>query len=284
MAKKNTQLYNVFEDNKRFDGYESKSNLPIQTYSLPNGINLEDNIDFISPNDILPHPENAKLFESDQETPERWQTFLQDIKENGIHDPLIVRISDMVILTGHRRHRAAIELQLDKMPVRYLTGELSESNTIKFMVRDNAQRRHWSQATWLEIYRKVYPDFDKLLLQENRGGNQYKKDKPYMEGLVQNNKLTAKQVAIETGQKKRTVEQQFNRMRKKLNKNNEQETKLLSSNKIKSNSPIISKNHIIFIQTALDSIRNKLAGTNQKTKNKAAKLVRNFSKELDSNV
>jgi len=282
MARKNTQVYNVFEANNRVGGDNVKSKTPVQKYVLPNDINLDDTIDYISPEDIFPHPENANLFDKiDNETLGRWEPFIDDIKQNGIHDPIIVRISDMTILTGHRRHKAAIELGLNKVPVRYLTGDLSNDDSIKFMVRDNAQRRHWSNTKWLKIYRKIYPNFDSLLLKENRGGshgNQYTDGKVPVSTLPNENKLTAKDVAIDTGQKIQTVKNQFVRIRKNL-----KEEKPANNNKsktVKSDENVINEKFIKLVQKHLGTIKQKIPLENLKTRKETIKLVTNLSKEL----
>jgi len=261
MARKNSRAHNIFIDNKRIGGNKFNTSEPIkENYDLPNGIKLHDEIEFISPKDIVPHSENEELFKADKETLERWDIFKKDIKDNGIHDAIIVRLSDKVILTGHRRYKAAIELDLEFMPVRYLLGHISESDSIKFMLRDNALRRQFSPKTLLEIYRKIWNNFDKLILIENRGGdfrgNQHKKvGKTESSVLPENDKLTAKKIAQETGQKTNTVEKQLYKIRKKLK--DEKKEKILPIIKLNKINKFNAKTTRNFIKKAFDGFETK---------------------------
>jgi len=276
MARK-TRLENIFIDNNR-PGLVKANNLNVT--QLPTGSKFHPNIDEVPLDEIIPHRENDDLFKEDHETPDRWNSFLDDIMQNGIHDPIIVRQTDMTILTGHRRYKAASELGLKTIPVRYLLGNISDLDSVKFMVRDNAQRRHWSSQTWIQIYRKIYPDFDKQILKENRGGDRksLNKIKTDMSDLIEKNpNITAKRVALETGQKEKTVEKQLERIRKKIRNKNQNQIGDLS-NKKGINTKVIKS-----IEKSCSNLKQKIISENPETRKEALKILMKITKEIKSN-
>jgi len=69
-----------------------------------------DRIVFLNPGELKPHPLNRELYE-DREDPD----FVDSIRNLGVREPLIIN-SNRVILGGHRRWRAALTLELSKVP------------------------------------------------------------------------------------------------------------------------------------------------------------------------
>ncbi|MDL2235351.1 ParB N-terminal domain-containing protein [Christensenellaceae bacterium OttesenSCG-928-L17] len=71
-------------------------------------------IEYVDPSLLSVHPRNQEFFddiELNNENP-----FLQSIRENGILEPLQVN-ADYIILAGHQRYRAALQEQVETVPV-----------------------------------------------------------------------------------------------------------------------------------------------------------------------
>ncbi|MEK5416300.1 ParB/RepB/Spo0J family partition protein [Paenibacillus sp. FSL L8-0708] len=87
---------------------------------------------------LRPHPSNNLYF--DDLSGEDWTAFLNDVKENGIRDPLRITI-DFQVICGHQRLRAAKELGLQSVPV--IIEDIQEVADIeRLLVEDNLHRRH----------------------------------------------------------------------------------------------------------------------------------------------
>ena len=127
-----------------------------------------------SVNLLKAHPENEKYF--NPLNVKMFSKLKDDILQNGIHDALIVTEQnshgERFILSGHNRFRAALELGLKTVPVREKLFS-SEIEKIRFMIRDNAFRRHLSNEEKRELISKIFADEIKI---DRRGGNQ-KSDK-----------------------------------------------------------------------------------------------------------
>jgi len=72
--------------------------------------------------------------------PDAFAALKGDIAERGIQTPLQVNES-MVILSGHARHRAAVELGLPFVPVTVIDG-LTDDEQTYHLLADNVHRRH----------------------------------------------------------------------------------------------------------------------------------------------
>lgn len=115
------------------------------------------------------HPENEKYF-----NPLNDEMFLRlknDIVQNGIHDALIVteqnEKGERVILSGHNRFRAARELGLKTVPIREKIFSSSDE-TVKFMIRDNALRRHLKPEEIKTLISRIYAEEIQI---DRRGGD-----------------------------------------------------------------------------------------------------------------
>lgn len=75
------------------------------------------------------------------------------IRQFGFKQPIVVD-KDMVIIAGHTRYKAAMELGLDEVPV-IVANDLSEDEVKAYRLADN---KTGEMATW---------DFDKLLVEMN---------------------------------------------------------------------------------------------------------------------
>lgn len=92
----------------------------------------------VAPGKLKPYEKNHKVHGKEQVS-----RLAQSIKEFGWTQPIVVD-EKMSILIGHGRHQAALELKLEKIPVRVLTG-LSEEKKKALRVIDN---RSGAEAEW----------------------------------------------------------------------------------------------------------------------------------------
>lgn len=143
----------VFEMIEKFDNaQETQAQVPMPTAASPFSAAMmpeemmEDHmgraaqppspparIEWRAPSELSPHPLNARLYGEGVDGALR-----DSIKENGIIDPLLITAAN-VIISGHRRHAAAVVLQLKKVPV--LVYNLTDEAEIELaVITANAQR------------------------------------------------------------------------------------------------------------------------------------------------
>jgi ParB-like chromosome segregation protein Spo0J len=199
------------------------------------GLRFDSNVRFVQPTLLTPNPLNTTLF--DDEPEDALQALMEDIREHGIHDALLVK-ADNTLLTGHNRLRAALRLGLPVVPVRYLLDALADAHAeMRFMVADNLLRRQLSTEQKIKLYRYLYGE-NFLQQMATHGGK--RKGISAMEGQVEalnlngetaqgqkkesNNgtvtvlaetPLTAERIARETGQKTSAVQRQLYDWKKK---------------------------------------------------------------------
>lgn len=87
---------------------------------------------------LHPHPLAAIVPEM---RPGVYATFLQDVRAHGIDAPLCVTTAG-VILDGRHRHRAALEIGLQRVPVRVV----SPTDELAFLVRAAVNRRQLTKS------------------------------------------------------------------------------------------------------------------------------------------
>jgi len=92
----------------------------------------------ISIDKLRPHPSNNLFF--DDLSGDDWDSFLEDIRANGIRDPLKIT-TDFQIVCGHQRYRAAIELGIPAVPFDMVDIQNPE-DIEELLVVDNLHRRH----------------------------------------------------------------------------------------------------------------------------------------------
>jgi len=73
-------------------------------------------VEMIDPNELTPHPLNARIYGSDVD-----ETFVEKVKKNGIIAPLLVT-EGKVVVSGHRRRHAAIAIGMPEVPCIILKG------------------------------------------------------------------------------------------------------------------------------------------------------------------
>src|SRR3990170_6505789 len=86
---------------------------------------------------LSPHPQNSILYDSPSGV--EWDAFLSSIKENGILEPLLVNPQN-IIISGHRRWQAAVEIGLELVPYLML-NQMSENEELKTIVEANRYRK-----------------------------------------------------------------------------------------------------------------------------------------------
>ncbi len=151
------------------------------------------------------NPSNTEYFQ--QESSEYFARLTEDIQERGIIVPLIAK-RDGTLLAGHNRLTVAEKLNLLVVPVQYVELPLSEEEERAFVIKDNLLRRHLGASEWIEVYRKLFPDFDATFINEETKAKS---------GRAKNGeeRLTIAKIAEETGQKSDTVKKQITRFREK---------------------------------------------------------------------
>lgn len=196
------------------------------------GLRFDPTVRYVAPSLLVPNPLNTSLF--DDEPDEAVQALADDIRENGIHDALLAK-ADNTLLTGHNRLRAALQLGLPVVPVRYLLDALDAQAEARFMVADNLLRRHLSTEQKIKLYRYLYGD-NFMQRMATHGGK--RKEISALEGQVEdfnlkkeahekengaNVPITAERIARDTGQTTAAVQRQLYDWRKKTAKETTQQ-------------------------------------------------------------
>jgi hypothetical protein len=91
---------------------------------------------------IAPAPLNDQLYDPVDENEPSFRALVENIRENGILEPIVVS-SDGYILSGHRRHAAACRLELDRIPVRIrhdVSYEGDRDEFLRLLASYNRQR------------------------------------------------------------------------------------------------------------------------------------------------
>ena len=97
------------------------------------------------------HPRNIQIY-GDESIDD---TLVASIKDNGVLTPLLVT-DDMIVLSGHRRLRAAKDAGLERVPVQSV-GALSENLQLDILLDANNQREktNWQMLQETAAYREV---------------------------------------------------------------------------------------------------------------------------------
>ncbi len=109
----------------------------------------------ISPNALKPHPRNEEFFSNAEG--EDYQRLKESIQELGVLTPLRVS-SDMTIVSGHQRWRAAKELGLESVPVEIDEGLKNEDEKLIQLIAANFGRMKndpIKQGKWLVEYERL---------------------------------------------------------------------------------------------------------------------------------
>lgn len=87
-------------------------------------------VEYLSPGDLYPYPQNAKIH-----TPDQVKRIAASIKAFGFQQPIVVD-KDNVVIIGHGRLFAAQELMLDQVPV-VRADDLTEDQVKALRLADN---------------------------------------------------------------------------------------------------------------------------------------------------
>jgi ParB family chromosome partitioning protein len=173
---------------------------------IPEGVKLSE-VHYIEISQIKPNPLNTKFFK--KESDEYFETLTEDIKKRGILVPLILKENGM-LLAGHNRLKIAFEINVERVPVQYIIGELTESQEREFLFKDNILRRQLTAKEKEFIIRELYKD---EINKDNRGGDRKSLDalsKSSNELLI----TLPERIEIETGIKAGTAKRMLADIRK----------------------------------------------------------------------
>lgn len=87
-------------------------------------------VEYLSPGELYPYPQNAKIH-----TPDQVKRIANSIKEFGFQQPIVID-KDNVVIIGHGRLFAAQELLLDQVPV-VRADELTDDQVKALRLADN---------------------------------------------------------------------------------------------------------------------------------------------------
>jgi len=100
---------------------------------------------------LKPHPKNRELF-PDALPDSLWHELVEDIRENGVINPLIIT-PDYTVLAGHLRLEAAQEAGLTHVPVVIRDVNPDSDEAVSLLVRDNLLRRQLSDMQVARLIR-----------------------------------------------------------------------------------------------------------------------------------
>lgn len=242
------------------------------------GIKLSD-VQFVAPDKLVENPLNSMFFK--EESTDYFQKLRADIEKRGIIVPLIAKRNDMLV-AGHNRLRIAKELRLENVPVQYILDELPDDSEKEFIIKDNLYRRHFSSAEWIELYRKLYPDFDNQIIQERRGGGK-KWNKTEHSVLLQQemeSRLTAEKIAKDTGQNLSAVQKQLAKYKKNVLSNKPDVARKESN----AEHDVQEKKSIDVIAQSIERLEKELPKISSQTAKKLLKKLKPLVDKLEDMV
>jgi hypothetical protein len=91
---------------------------------------------------------------------EELRELARDIAQKGVLVPLIVRLSEDVLICGHNRRRASVEAKESQVPVQRVLRLLTESEERDIMKSENDRRRggNWTKEKKEEFIREHFGD------------------------------------------------------------------------------------------------------------------------------
>lgn len=106
---------------------------------------------------LKPHAKNKEYF-PERPPDELWKEIMNDIRKNGIINPLIVT-ADYTVLAGHLRLEAAKEVGLTRVPVIIMDIPPDSDEAVELLIKDNLLRRHLSDmqvARLIKVLKERY--------------------------------------------------------------------------------------------------------------------------------
>lgn len=136
--------------------------------SMKQRVMVGETIENVEVGALTANPLNADVFKRESE--EYFANLTEDIRKRGIVVPLLAK-RDGTLLAGHNRLEIAKRLGLKYVPVQYVQEQLSTEAEREFLIKDNLFRRQFSGNEWIEIYRRLVPNYDAIIQRDGRGGD-----------------------------------------------------------------------------------------------------------------
>ena len=131
-------------------------------------------------------------------------SMIEDVKRRGVLVPLVAK-EDGTLLAGHCRLKAAKAAGLKYLPVQIVT-DMTGDDEFEYLIKDNAIRRHFTRDDRLKIYRRIYPEFDTIVLQPRQISVQHIVDISGLNISTVNSDLVRIRLMMTDVRKKRTKE------------------------------------------------------------------------------
>lgn len=136
--------------------------------SMKQRVMVGETIESVEVGALTANPLNVDVFKRESE--EYFANLTEDIRKRGIVVPLLAK-RDGTLLAGHNRLEIAKRLGLKYVPVQYVQEQLSTEAEREFLIKDNLFRRQFSGNEWIEIYRRLVPNYDAIIQRDGRGGD-----------------------------------------------------------------------------------------------------------------
>ena len=111
--------------------------------SLPQ--HKQEQVELVKPWEVKAHPRNQQIYADDPD-PE----MIEDIRQNGIRTPIICDLDTRYVISGRRRHKAALTIGLQAVPVIWRKYE-NEEQAVEAIVMHNAYRKKTERQIMLEV-------------------------------------------------------------------------------------------------------------------------------------
>lgn len=110
-------------------------------------------LEWRSPDELRPHPDNPR-----EHPPDAVQKVESSIAEYGFTSPILVTEDDTIV-AGHLRRKAAVNLEMEQVPV--ITLDLTEQQAKQYLVMDNraSEESEWSEADVANLVNELADDF-----------------------------------------------------------------------------------------------------------------------------
>lgn len=120
---------------------------------------LSSEIHWIAPKQLEINPLSDNIYGSDVPT-----ALLASITENGIKSPLIVAKASMRVISGNTRLRVAKQLSLEKVPILFIEGQISDEEEQNLVLSHNVARDKTNEMRVREY--RCYLDIEKELTRQ----------------------------------------------------------------------------------------------------------------------
>jgi len=122
---------------------------PIQSSIIEAIKNLPEHkaeqVELVKPWDVKAHPRNQQIYSDDPD-----EEMIEDIRQSGIRTPIVCDIDTRYVISGRRRHKAALSLGMKQIPVIWRKYE-NEGQAVEAIVMHNAYRKKTERQIMLEV-------------------------------------------------------------------------------------------------------------------------------------